>query len=87
MSKAEKPRKTKTEKRPTVRTKGANPAPTSNPGDGHLASTLSQNEIAARAYALFLARGGQPGDELRDWFQAEAELRQETEREESPPRN
>jgi len=31
-------------------------------------------EIAARAYELFLARGGQHGDDWADWFRAEAEV-------------
>jgi hypothetical protein len=31
-------------------------------------------EIAARAYDLFLARGGQHGDDWADWFRAEAEV-------------
>ncbi len=30
--------------------------------------------IAARAFELYLGRSGQPGDELSDWLQAEAEL-------------
>jgi hypothetical protein len=34
----------------------------------------SQNEIRARAFELYLERGGQPGHELDDWFQAEFEL-------------
>jgi hypothetical protein len=40
-------------------------------------SPLSHEEVAARAHALFLARGGQHGDDWADWFQAESELRQE----------
>jgi len=31
-------------------------------------------EIAGRAYALFLERGGQHGHNLADWLQAEREL-------------
>jgi hypothetical protein len=46
----------------------------SNPEETLWAPTLSHEDVAARAYASFLARGGQPGDDLRDWFQAEAEL-------------
>jgi hypothetical protein len=30
--------------------------------------------IAARAYQLYLARGGQSGFELDDWLQAEREI-------------
>ncbi len=37
----------------------------------------SQEAIASRAYALFLARGGAHGDDWADWLQAEAELRAE----------
>ena len=31
-------------------------------------------EIAQRAYEIFLARGEEPGHDLDDWFQAESEL-------------
>jgi Protein of unknown function (DUF2934) len=33
-----------------------------------------QEEIAARAHELFLARGRRHGDDWADWFQAEAEV-------------
>lgn len=36
----------------------------------------SQKEIAQRAYELFLARGAGQGQEVDDWLQAEAELRE-----------
>jgi hypothetical protein len=36
-------------------------------------STYKQ-EIRNRAYEIYLRRGGEPGDELLDWFQAEQEL-------------
>jgi hypothetical protein len=35
------------------------------------------DELAARAYAHFLARGGRHGDDWGDWFRAEAELMRE----------
>ena len=35
----------------------------------------SHDEIARRAYELFLARGGAPGHADEDWMQAERELR------------
>ncbi len=35
---------------------------------------VTAEAIAARAYALFLERGGVPGYELEDWLQAEREL-------------
>jgi Protein of unknown function (DUF2934) len=34
-------------------------------------------EIAQRAYEIFVARGGEPGHELDDWLQAESELLRE----------
>jgi hypothetical protein len=33
--------------------------------------------IARRAYDLYLARGSEPGHEMEDWLQAEAELKAE----------
>ena len=36
----------------------------------------THDEIAARAYQLFLERGREPGHELDDWLQAEYELMQ-----------
>lgn len=36
---------------------------------------VSPERIAARAFELYLARGGEPGQELEDWLRAEAELR------------
>ncbi|HVZ72134.1 MAG TPA: DUF2934 domain-containing protein [Polyangia bacterium] len=43
------------------------------------ASKPSPEEIAKRAYELFLQRGSISGYELEDWLQAEAELTAETE--------
>jgi Protein of unknown function (DUF2934) len=34
----------------------------------------SHDEIAARSYELYLARGSAPGHAEQDWLQAEAEL-------------
>jgi len=39
-------------------------------------SSLSQEEIARRAYEIFQRRGGSPGHETEDWLQAEKELRE-----------
>ena len=36
---------------------------------------LPRDAIAARAYELYLARGGADGRDLDDWLQAEQELR------------
>ena len=41
------------------------PAPRSNP---------THEQIARRAYEIFLARGGTHGNPEHDWFQAEREL-------------
>jgi hypothetical protein len=49
----------------------------------------AQDEIARRAYELYLQRGSVPGHETDDWLQAEAELSAESARgedaEETPP--
>ena len=37
----------------------------------------THEEIAGRAYQLFLARGGENGQNVSDWLHAEAELRTE----------
>ena len=34
----------------------------------------AQEEIALRAYLIYLKRGGAPGYELEDWIQAESQL-------------
>lgn len=40
----------------------------------------AQDEIARRAYELYLQRGSVPGHETDDWLQAEAELSAEAAR-------
>ncbi|MBL8877951.1 MAG: DUF2934 domain-containing protein [Phycisphaerales bacterium] len=35
----------------------------------------THDEIAVRAYEIFLARNGAPGDPMIDWMQAERELK------------
>jgi hypothetical protein len=54
------------------------------PSEGAPPPAISSEEIAARAYTLFLGRGGQPGGEWDDWFQAEAELLREKEQADGP---
>ena len=44
---------------------------------------VTDNDIARRAYDLYLARNGEPGHEIDDWLQAERELREAAN---SPPR-
>ncbi len=36
----------------------------------------SENEIRKRAYEIYAARQGGPGDEIGDWLKAEAELKE-----------
>jgi hypothetical protein len=38
---------------------------------------ITQEQIATRAYAIYQSRGCQPGREMEDWLQAEAEIRRE----------
>ncbi|HYR54905.1 MAG TPA: DUF2934 domain-containing protein [Myxococcaceae bacterium] len=38
-------------------------------------SAATQEQIAVRAYEIFIARGQQDGRDLEDWLQAESELR------------
>jgi hypothetical protein len=45
----------------------------------------AEDQIARRAYELYLQRGSVPGHETDDWLQAEAELSAEAEREEDAP--
>jgi hypothetical protein len=37
-------------------------------------SKPSQDQIAARAYEIYLERGCTPGDPMQDWLRAEREL-------------
>ena len=34
----------------------------------------TQDQVAARAYEIYLERGATPGDPMQDWLQAEHEL-------------
>jgi Protein of unknown function (DUF2934) len=34
----------------------------------------NHDEVRRRAYEIYLERGGLPGQELKDWFQAEREI-------------
>jgi hypothetical protein len=45
------------------------------PGDVPAAAGVTPERIRARAYEIFLARKGAPGDPVTDWLQAERELR------------
>jgi Protein of unknown function (DUF2934) len=37
-------------------------------------ATPTQDQIAARAYEIYLERGATPGDPMQDWLRAELEL-------------
>lgn len=43
-------------------------------GELPVRNSARHEEIRVRAYDIYLERGGQPGGELDDWFQAEREL-------------
>jgi len=43
-------------------------------GDAKAASRPSADDVARRAYDIFLARGATHGSDLDDWLQAEHEL-------------
>jgi hypothetical protein len=46
-------------------------------GDVTAAVQVSHEQIALRAYHLYLERGGQPGDQFIDWVTAERQLREQ----------
>jgi hypothetical protein len=54
----------KTRKASSPASKGPRPA----------AGQPTQEQIALRAYQIYLERGGAPGNELEDWARAEGEL-------------
>ncbi len=39
---------------------------------------LSKDEVAHRAYELYVQRGGEPGKDVQDWIRAEKELSSES---------
>ena len=41
---------------------------------------IPAEEIAQRAYEIYMARGGTEGQDIDDWLRAERELREERER-------
>ena len=73
MPKQSMPRKTKTSDGP-ARSRRGTPAPEGRPEGNSHGPTPFQEEIAARAYELYLARGRRHGDDWADWFQAEADV-------------
>jgi hypothetical protein len=47
---------------------------------------LSAEEIASRAYELYVQRGGEHGKDVEDWLRAERELRDQAIGEAARPR-
>ncbi|MBZ4412899.1 DUF2934 domain-containing protein [Myxococcus sp. XM-1-1-1] len=45
------------------------------PQGAHARSDISHEQIARRAYEIYMARGGKPGNHEQDWQQAERELK------------
>jgi hypothetical protein len=84
MSRHGSPRKPKPSDESAAVRNSFTPVASSRPAEAPLEVTLSHDQLAARAYTLFVARGGQHGDDWRDWFQAEMELRRAQEVGRSP---
>ena len=56
-----------------VRTAPTQPETAGEESDELVDSTREQ-EIRARAYEIYVERGGQPGHDVDDWIQAEREI-------------
>ncbi|WIG95809.1 DUF2934 domain-containing protein [Myxococcus sp. SDU36] len=65
---ANKPTEPSSSKPPATSARSKPRAPEPRPGP-------TNEQIARRAYEIFLARGGTHGSSEQDWFQAERELR------------
>ena len=50
------------------------PSPVHRQRDRRTASGPTENDIARRAYQLFVERGGEHGRDLEDWLSAKREL-------------
>ncbi len=71
-------RKTKATEAPAApKSRGLMAGAAHEPNQGR---AVSREEIARRAYLLFLERGGAHGQDLSDWLRAEAELTGDTPR-------
>jgi len=53
------------------------PPPASFQGAPGAEAMPAHDEIARRAYELFVKRGGRGGDPIKDWLDAEAQLKAE----------
>jgi hypothetical protein len=56
-------------------------APNGNGENGH----LSNDEVARRAYDLYLSRGGGHGADFDDWIEAERQLKEDKQQRQPPP--
>ena len=52
-------------------------APAPIAAESQAENRLSHEQIAVRAYHIFLERGGRPGDQFADWVTAERQLREQ----------
>ena len=67
------PRRKRSESDPSVDREPTSSANTSSAEENE--GTMDEEEIRARAYELYLERGGGPSDEMEDWLRAEREYR------------
>ena len=58
-----------------------------NSENRNVESAIALDEIAQRAYALYLGRGGEDGHDLDDWLTAERELQEELSFRQEGPRS
>jgi len=65
------PRSSKTNESPAIRVKRK---PTRRASDRVRRATVSANDIACLAYAIYEARGRSDGAQLDDWLEAERQL-------------
>lgn len=61
-------------KQPSRKRASASARTSSSNGERNGAPKASDEQIRARAYDIYLSRGGAPGSEMEDWLQAEREL-------------
>jgi hypothetical protein len=53
----------------------SNPHPSHSHGESNVMRGPGREEVARRAYELYLARGAGHGRDVEDWLQAERELK------------
>lgn len=78
MQKATGPRSIRSQNAQKSSKPSAAPEPTTTSGTNNQSAqgtqTSGRDEIAVRAYEIYLSRGGSPGRELEDWLEAEQQL-------------